>query len=131
MNNKKYFLLLALATVACLAFFSACSDGSDSGSGSGSGSGSAVGTWVTEFEGEAFVLHMNSDGTFELEDRISGTYEVSGSRITLTCEYDDNTIEHDAIVKVVFTLSDNTLKGVSGYRKDGTESPYPITFTRQ
>ncbi len=127
MNNKKYFLLLALATVACLAFFSACSDGSDSGSGSGS----AVGTWVTEFEGEAFVLHMNSDGTFELEDRISGTYEVSGSRITLTCEYDDNTIEHDAIVKVVFTLSDNTLKGVSGYRKDGTESPYPITFTRQ
>lgn len=113
MNEKKHFLLLALAAVVCLAFFPACSDGSESGS--------VVGTWATQ-ETDPMVLHLNSDGTFDFEDSDSGTYEVSGSTVTLTSEWGDI---------IVLTLSGNTLKGVSYTEEGGTEEPYPLTFTRQ
>lgn len=75
MNDKKRFLLLALAAALCLAFFPACSSDSDSGSDS------VVGTWIDE-DGDPLVL--NSDGTFVLWLDTTGTYTVDGSTLTLT-----------------------------------------------
>ena len=110
MNEKKHFLLLALAAVVCLAFFPACSDGSDSGSGS------VVGTWATQ---DGIRLEFHSDGDFVFTglktNPVNGTYEVSGSTVTLT--------PSELADIIVLTLSGNTLTG--------TVEENAYTFTRQ
>lgn len=113
MNDKKRFLLLALAAALCLAFFPACSSDSDSGSDS------VVGTWIDE-DGDPLVL--NSDGTFELWGQNSGTYTVSGSTLTITDSAEGATW--------VFTIAGNTLEGVSATWNGSTES-FPFNFTRR
>lgn len=111
MNDKKRFLLLALAAVVCLAFFPACSSDSDSGSDPNS----PVGTWEDDL-GDPLVL--NSDGTFNLwYGDWTGTYEVVGSTVTLTASDGD---------VFVLTFTGSTLEGVSY----NTET-FPFVFTRR
>ena len=126
MNDKKHFLLLALAAVVCLAFFPACSGTVDAGSGSSDPSDSfADSLWAYDDDPMRIELYLYPDGKFYIDisnptgqidtNTINGTYEASGSTVTLTVV--DGT-------EMKFSLKDNS------YTLAGTLKGQEITFTR-
>ncbi len=80
--------LAAIFALLAIALFAACSSDADD-TGTITATSLAGTTWTASYEGDTITLAFESDGTFTWYDggyNSSGTYEVSGSTVTIDNE---------------------------------------------
>ena len=107
----KKMISLVLVLVLCATLFAACGTSSgNAGNGGNGGNGASengiVGTWAGQEAGMDVTYTFKADGTF-VADYASGTYTISGDKITLTT--DMNGQEYKLFDNVSFSVNGNTL----------------------
>ena len=107
----KKFVSIVLVLALCAALFAACgASGGNAGNGGNGGNGAAgngiVGTWAGQEAGMDVTYTFKADGTFTAS-YASGTYTISGDKITLTCSMEGQ--EFKLFDNVSYSVNGNTL----------------------